>query len=180
MDLGSLFRALAEMPPIALITLAVVVFVSILFRRFSIQRFKQEIKPLPVVDVIYTIKRSLNPIEQQVAMTWAPTGSATNFQLGTVVRYHVDTTSNHGIKISRRERKVGKPHILGTAISIEGDTMKVKGRCRMHNGSFIPENVPFDLRLVLNINGKLDLLSKKRHPMFSQGRIGFLADVEQI
>jgi len=179
MDLGTLIRTLAELPPIILAIVLVIVFIPYLFRHFSMRGLRQEIKHLPVVNVVYTIKRSLNPTEQQGTLTWVPTGSATNFQIGTVVRYHVDTSSNHGIKISRHERKVGKPHILGTAISIEGDTMKVKGRCRMHNGSFIPENVILDSRLFLNINDRLDLLSKKRHPMFSQGRSGFLVDVEQ-
>ena len=173
MDLGSLIRNLAEMSPIALITLVVVVFILILFRQLPMRRFKQEMKRLPVVDVIYTIKRSLNPIEKQGMLTWTPTGSATNFQIGAVVRYHVDTTSHRGIKISHHERKVGKPHILGTAISIEGDTMKVKGKCRMHNGSFLPENVPFDLRLVLNINGMLDLLTKKGILCFLKGGAAF-------
>jgi len=159
------------------LTISLLIIFAVLRRKKRL-RFKQEAERLPVINVIYAISGHRTKGESGITLT-SMGEYASNLQVGDSVRYYVNTLSiaRNGINLSRFDRKSEKPHILGEVINITGNTIEIKGRCRLYNGQFLPENAPFDARITMNIGNWVNLTKSKRRPTFSR-KGGFLVDVK--
>jgi len=176
---------LATATAIAIPLLGITLVVSIAMLLFALQRqkrlrFKREVEQLSVVNVVYTIGG--NPLKNGQGISLVSMGEyASDFRVGDVARYYVNSLGNprNGISLSRFDKKSERPHVLGEIISTTDSTIRIKGRCRIHNEEFLPEAAPFDARITLKIGNWTNLTKSKRRPMFSR-KGGFLVDVEQV
>jgi len=177
MDLGILIAMAIPLVGVLLVVFILIIF-CVLLRQKRL-RFKREIEQLPVLNVIYTISGHRTKGAKGIALT-SMGEYASDLQVGDAVRYYVNTLNiaRNGINLSRFDRKSEKPHIFGEVINSAENTIKIKGRCRLYNGQFLPEGAPFDARIIINMGSWVNLTKSKRRPTFSR-KGGFITDLNK-
>ena len=141
---------------------------------------------MPIKDVIYTFNISQHnrwkehyntKTERDILDKMVAKGlNSTNLKVGDTAKYIAPRAGNRGIPLNHKQRK--QP-VLGTVIRVDGDELKISGRCRIHTDSILPEDAPLIPRFELKLSSRVHLFNAKIKSMLPQDIGGLLISVDE-